>query len=117
MKMTLEVPTEKGDKVVGLSRSENVKFWTDEDAFNSRYIRIMNGYLALTCLAFDAQLFMVSVDVDWVVYLAFQALNVLNVSYYFWTFLHGIYTGAYNHFWWSRKFDVSKQEESTNGHV
>ena len=96
MKMTMEIPAADHD-LVGISRADYKQFWTAEDEFNGRYIRVQNWFIVFTCLVFDIQLFMVSFDVDFVVYIAFQIFHALNGNFFTWNFLYTIYTGALVH--------------------
>ena len=92
MKLTMEMPARGKDDVVGLSRAENEQFWMAEDEFNSLYGRIQNGFIVLAWLVFDVQLFMVSFDVEIVVYIVFQTFHMFNGNFFIWNFLFTVYT-------------------------
>lgn len=89
MELTMEAPARK---VIGIPQETNKLFWAVEDKFNHRYIQISNCMLVLNWLVFDFQLFMVSFDVEIVVYIVFQAFHALNGNFFIWSFLFSVYT-------------------------
>lgn len=57
MKMSNETKREEDDRVIGLSRRENKKFWLAEDRFNHIYYRIVNFSLFFSYFIFGCQHF------------------------------------------------------------
>ena len=88
----METPASNGHEVVGISQAENKKFWEAKKRFNCRYNQITNWLVVMASIWFDIQLFLVSFDVEIVVYIVIQAFNILNGNVFIWSFLFSIYT-------------------------
>lgn len=81
MKITYEIPakSDRDYRVIGLSRAQNKKFWTEEKRTNARWYRSMNYVLGLAYCIFNVQYTFVSFDVDLWIFVGAQILHALHL--------------------------------------
>lgn len=79
-KMTDEIPakSDRDYQVVGLSRTENKKFWSKEKKENALWYRSMNYTLWLTACIVNLQYTFVKFDVDFWIFAVAQTLHALH---------------------------------------
>lgn len=95
MRITFEIPAKKDEdyKVVGLSRTENKRFWAAEDEFNRRFSKTLNFILFVWCFIFPTQIFFVKYEIDsMLIYVLAQTVNFIYTALIIWFFLGLIYS-------------------------
>lgn len=93
MTLSGEVPTKRRDQqVVGFTRKENHNFWLAEKRLNYHWHQGMTFAIRVACLVFSTKFFFVSFDANIVSHVFFQAVNIAHFFFFFYRFLHIIYT-------------------------
>lgn len=89
LRLSGEIPA-NGGRVVRLSEKEN--FWSKESHFNYHMYRVVTWFIAVLCLVFSVQLFLVRFnDIDWCTYILVQAFHTFHISYTIFFFLPQLY--------------------------
>ena len=90
MKLSCEFPasSERDYKAVGLSGTENKKFWAAEKRWNGIWYQSVLLASLINGFVFSIQLFFVSFDVNFFTYVFFQIINIIHTYYFIFRFLN-----------------------------
>ena len=94
MKMSYEIPAKNEDdyKVIGLSQNMNKDFWSNEDAFNHRYNRLLVILSLIIALMFSFQLFFHRYNVNIYIFVIVTIIHLIHGWICFYLIFHILYT-------------------------
>ena len=94
MKMSYEIPAknENDYKVIGLSQNMNKDFWSNEDAFNHRYNRLLVILSLIIALMFSFQLFFHRYNVNIYIFVIVTIIHQIHGWICFYLIFHILYT-------------------------